>query len=300
MDKMDKSPHCCNAQRHNVNAYDWKNMNRRQTTQWLSLLLLAVSCQASAVWQQTIHVGEPASVAAVPAPAMPVQHASDVPDFSQIHDVAAKKQAFFEFMLPMIREANEKIRSDRNEILSMRYQLDNGYELGGGDHQRLKKLMAQYRLPVPEIMQYGDLTALLERVDVVPASLVLAQSANESGWGTSRFAVEANNFFGIWCFTEGCGVVPKHRSSGLKHEVAKYDTVFDGVEAYMRTINTHRAYDGLRAIRAEQRAIADRLLGMELAEGLLAYSERGEDYVREIQAMIRVNNLEAFTRESSV
>lgn len=271
---------------------------------WLLLLTtLVITVQASAVWQGTPTEAEtpildvdvvPEVNEIVAAPVVSTTTPEQIPDFANYTDVRAKKQAFFDFMLPLIRHANEKILSERNEIETIRNSLLSGETMDGEDRQRLKELFSQYRLRAPAKLQARDLQDLLERIDVVPASLVLAQSANESGWGTSRFAIEANNFFGIWCFSKGCGIVPLSRSKGLKHEVASYQTVQKGVVAYLRNINTHNAYRKLRSIRSQQRELNDRLHGQQLAEGLLAYSERGIDYVREIQAMIRVNRLEQF------
>jgi len=217
------------------------------------------------------------------------------PDFASIADIKAKKRAFFDFMLPLIREANRNIRSDRTELEAIGNRFASGAVLNGEDHQRLEQLFTRYGLTMPQTVETRDLRGLLDRVDVVPASLVLAQAANESGWGTSRFAVEANNYFGIWCFSKGCGVVPSGRDGGARHEVARYRTAMDGVVAYMHNINTHNAYRDLREMRAEQRHVQERLHGHQLAEGLNRYSERGLAYVREIQTMIRVNRLEQYT-----
>ena len=138
------------------------------------------------------------------------------------------------------------------------------------------------------------------KIDEIPASLVLAQSANESGWGTSRFATQAKNMFGIWCFREGCGVKPLRREAGRKYEVAKYNTVEESVEAYMLNINSHRAYRELRNIRSTARATDNNLSGIALAEGLAGYSARGEQYVKEIKQLIRVNKLQRFNFNDKV
>jgi Bax protein len=218
-----------------------------------------------------------------------------IPDFSAYLDVKQKKRVFFEFMLPLIREANARIRNDRSELITLSEKLESGLVLSGGERQALSQLFKRYRFKLPQTVEAENVDELLERVDILPASLVLAQSANESGWGTSRFATEANNFFGIWCFRTGCGIEPSQRNKGLSHEIAAYASVQDGVFAYMHNINTHRAYRKLRAIRAEQRTLLNDLMGMELAQGLRHYSQRGEEYVREIQQMIRANKLDAYT-----
>jgi Bax protein len=215
-----------------------------------------------------------------------------IPDFSAYLDVKQKKRDFFEFMLPLIREANARIRNDRSELIALSEKLESGLVLSGGERQALSQLFKRYRFKTTEADSVDE---LLERVDIVPASLVLAQSANESGWGTSRFATEANNFFGIWCFRTGCGIAPSQRSEGMSHEIAAYSSVQDGVFAYMHNINTHRAYRKLRAIRAQQRTLLNDFMGMELTHGLRHYSQRGEEYVREIQSMIRANKLHDYT-----
>ena len=218
-----------------------------------------------------------------------------IPDFSAYLDVKQKKRVFFEFMLPLIREANARIRNDRSDLIALSEKLESGLVLSGGERQALSQLFKRYRFKLPQMAEAQNVDELLQRVDILPASLVLAQSANESGWGTSRFATEANNFFGIWCFRTGCGIEPSQRSKGLSHEIAAYASVQEGVFAYMHNINTHRAYRKLRAIRAEQRTLLNDLMGMELAQGLRHYSQRGEEYVREIQQMIRANRLDDYT-----
>ena len=197
-------------------------------------------------------------------------------------------------MLPLVRHSNSAIRIDRAELIALRNQLENGLSLEPGQHKFVQALQRRYRF-----RQAGDdlqqIEALLLRVDVVPESLVLAQSANESGWGTSRFAREANNLFGIWCFRPGCGLKPVSRDAGLTHEVARYESVQDSVSAYIHTINTNPAYTNLRDIRAQSHQDEVHFSGLALAEGLLKYSARGMDYVREIQQLIRVNNLQQYT-----
>ena len=73
--------------------------------------------------------------------------------------------------------------------------------------------------------------------------------------------------------------------------MAKFKNVSGAVYSYTRNINTHRAYKDLRMSRAALRAGDETVTGHILAEGLLRYSERGEDYVHELQAVIRINKL---------
>jgi len=251
------------------------------------------------------------------------------PDFNRDGDIQAKKHAFYAYLLPQIDQANQEIARERQWLLNLQARLTQGMSLKDADQMAslnptltdaaaaaihneaatihneaaaLRRLGKRYNMAAvgdgPGALE-EHVEKLLLRVDVVPASLVIAQAAKESGWGSSRFAREGNNFFGIWCFNRGCGMTPANRDAGRHHEVAMFDTVKEGVRYYIRTINSHNAYDKLRQIRAVARNNNQPFGGEQLATGLLRYSERGVLYVNEIQSMIRYNRLHRFTREYS-
>lgn len=236
--------------------------------------------------------------APVPERQQTLTDTQEIPDFSSYTNVKEKKTAFFEFMLEKIRKANALIAAERAQVQQMLATIAEGKSLSDAETEVLGELFKKYGLGIPDEFTPEGIRNLLVRVDTVPASLVLAQAANESAWGTSRFARDANNFFGIWCFTPGCGLTPSRRDSGKNHEVRKYPSVQAGVNHYVQLINTRRAYRELRMIRAELRD-GNNVNGLALAEGLLRYSERGPAYVEEIQQMIRYNDLHEYTRDHS-
>lgn len=211
------------------------------------------------------------------------------PDFSAFKDVKEKKRHFFEFFYPLIEQSNRAILADRQFLQAFKQDSASTKQ-----KERLDGLCKRYKVTCG---QPSTLTNLLARVDVVPASLTLAQAANESAWGTSRFATQANNFFGVWCFKPGCGLVPKHRSKGSKHQVRVYPTPLESVQGYMYNLNVSRAYKTLRSIRAKLRANGNAISGVALAAGLHKYSERGNAYVKEIRHMIHYNKLNTYDRK---
>ena len=133
---------------------------------------------------------------------------------------------------------------------------------------------------------------LLRRVDEVPPALVLAQAANESAWGNSRFAREANNLFGQWTYKQDLGMVPARRDEGARHYVRVFPDLRSSVRAYLRNINIGHAYLDLRRMRARMRAAGQQLDPYRLSDGLLRYSQRGEEYVNEIRTMMSINGLD--------
>ncbi|MDB4609657.1 glucosaminidase domain-containing protein [Verrucomicrobia bacterium] len=216
-------------------------------------------------------------------------------NLADIRSTKERKKVFFKALLPMILLANDEIRVERSKLLELRTLFNNGQSLEEEQLQTIQQLASHYRVKYKTDNIESTLSQLLIRVDIIPTDLALAQAANESGWGTSRFTRVANNIFGEWTFVKGAGIVPINRPAGATYEVQKFATVYDSVRSYLHNLNTHKAYSKLRQIRLESRAAGDNLDGLRLAEGLTLYSIRGEDYVKELQLMIRKNELSRFS-----
>ena len=219
-----------------------------------------------------------------------------LPDFSSYPDVKEKKQAFFSFMLPLIEQENQRIERQRLKLEELSDHLDT---LNDKQKKWLLDLAQSYRVVASHntkkvLHTEWLVTELLKRVDVVPPSLALAQAANESAWGTSRFAVEGNNLFGQWCFRKGCGLVPVSREDEARHEVASFSSPRQSVQRYIYNLNTNFAYKGFREWRAQKREQNQPLSGKDAAQTLVNYSSRGEEYVDELQVMIRGNDLQQY------
>ncbi|MBU0968277.1 MAG: glucosaminidase domain-containing protein [Proteobacteria bacterium] len=207
-------------------------------------------------------------------------------------DVATKKKAFINALLPIsLLAINEVAR----EKISLQAILD---KLGSADDTLyfddeviwpqsvsdeeidfLQHLSQKYRTNSREKLQL--------RVDVLPVSLILAQSALESSWGSSRFAAEGNNLFGIWTWGEK-GMTPANREEGALHKVASYDSLLDSVRAYLLMINRLPAYTSLRELRSRTAS------SMDIADGLLFYSERRDSYIQDVKQIIVTNELQRF------
>jgi len=211
-----------------------------------------------------------------------------IPDFTSYEAGPARKSEFFSFVRPLVEAENARVLAERRHLLALADQAGYGWL----DRIWLDRLAEQYRLDPEEYDTAALVDELLLRVDAVPVSLALAQAAKESGWGTSRFAREGYNLFGEWCYQLGCGLVPRKRGEGRTHSVERFLSPEQSVASYLRNINTHDGYDAFREERARMRAAGKPLSGVHLAGTLGQYSERRQDYVREVRRMIRVNDLE--------
>ncbi len=218
-----------------------------------------------------------------------LQARSTMPDFRQYEAGPERKAVFFEFVRPLIQSENARVRQDRERLLAIAADGDPGFF----DRLWLTSIAREYAIEEPDPDDPALLDTLIRRIDTVPLSLALAQSAKESGWGTSRFARNGYNLFGEWCFDEGCGMVPRSRSENRSHEVESFRSPRDSVASYLNNINTHPQYRSFRLKRARLRDESDRLSGSALAQELSQYSERREAYVAEIRQLIRINDLEA-------
>ena len=209
--------------------------------------------------------------------------------------VQDKKKAFLHSLLPIALVALSEVAEERRQLQDILEKFttvpdrftkeENGKkapwlkELNSSERKFIVKLTEKYRTT--------SVSGLLSRVRTVPVSLILAQGAIESSWGSSRFANKGNNLFGIWTWG-GKGMLPAKREEGKKHLVASYDSLLDSVRAYILMLNRVKAYTQLRTIR---RRSTD---PVALAAGLLNYSERGGVYVSDIGRIIEYNNLRDF------
>lgn len=209
------------------------------------------------------------------------------PDFTQYPGGPVRKAAFFAYIGPIIDRENAR-RRDRRERLKA---LGDGASWGKRDRIWVENLADFYgvdtELPDEELVK-----ELLVHVDTIPRGLALAQAAKESAWGTSRFAIEGNNYFGQRCYDKGCGVVPASRPADAKFEVRRFDSVEASVASYVNNINGHREYEALRAYRAERRRRGEPVTGIQAAEKISQYSERRQAYIDEIQSLIFFNGLD--------
>lgn len=212
------------------------------------------------------------------------------PDFRSIEDVNERKAQFFAYMLPLIEAENLKIKAQRQQLKSIQQEWRREHRLSRKSQRALNALIKQYEVEDEQLSE--QLKRLNLRINELPPALVLAQAASESAWGTSRFARNANNFFGQWCFSEGCGLVPRRRLAGATHEVAKFKDVSESVAAYFNNINTFYAYQELRKLRLKLAEQQQPLTALALLPTLGQYSERGDEYLQDLTAIIQQNALE--------
>ncbi len=213
--------------------------------------------------------------------------------------VLGRERLFFRLMAPLVLRANELIAADRQRAAELKEAAFSREPVPPADAAWLKQTAARYGiLSAPgEKLTGNKLDNLLMRIDTVPPSLALAQAAEESGWGTARFADLGNALFGQWTWRDGKGgekdTEPKARRAGRgDHRIAEFETPLDSVMDYMQTLNTHPAYADLRAKRAELRDGGQLVSGWALADTLATHSERGRQYVRSLHTIMRVNKLD--------
>jgi len=211
-------------------------------------------------------------------------------DFLEINSINKRKKLFINTLLPIIFVENRKVLEDRKKILDWWNQSDG--ELFSREFwpNWLFKLSEKYNYSESSI---GN---LLIRVDVVPISLALAQSAIESGWGSSRYVHEGNAIFGQYTYDEKNGIKPKERRKDKKFFVKKFSSLSESVRSYLKNLNTHLAYESFRQKRRKLRMEGEDLQGKVLAEYLKSYSERNQAYVQDLKQLIESNNFMKFDK----
>ena len=203
--------------------------------------------------------------------------------FSNIKNAAEKKKLFVQILLPIAQLENQ--RAAKHRRLGLFLLKDNQWPKDERLANIAKNIALYYRVKTDNATLARQLLA--KRADQIPEQLIIAQAAIESGWGSSRFALEGNSLFGQWSFEKGSGIVPADRQDGLSHQVKAFEDLQESVRSYMLNLNTNRAYRELRTSRAEMRKNGQTLNAHKLAEGLHRYSQRGESYVEELQQLMQ-------------
>jgi len=203
--------------------------------------------------------------------------------------LSGKKQEFITTMLPHIDKENRRLIALRQSVSAMLNKIERDTALSTSEQQQISKLATRYRIKGDPLVDISAREEMLRKIDIIPSSLALAQAANESAWGESRFAQEANNLFGIWTYDQDKGLKPQRREEGKTHLVRIFDDFSESVRYYMYTLNSHPAYHELRVIRQQLRASEQVIEGRKLAAGLEKYSAKGQAYIDLIQSLIRQN-----------
>jgi Bax protein len=206
-------------------------------------------------------------------------------DMADVRQATKRKAIFFRSVLPLVLQINEEILADRARLWNLHVQSQKGQKRTAVDRLWLIVLAERYKV------KRGDIAALLQRVDIVPPSLALAQAAEESGWGTSRFSRQGNAIFGEWTFKGADGLIPAAREAGKFHRVKVFKSLLHSVRAYARNLNSHRAYREYRKMRQAMRRDGQPVGGRKLVDTLKRYSERGEKYIQTLRSIMVVNKL---------
>ena len=204
-------------------------------------------------------------------------------EMRMIENTKKRKELFIQIILPLVIDENNKIKMDRKKLFHV---------LNKRNNSKAEKKWLQDKFKLYGVKS-SDLSTLKIRMDEIPTSLAIAQAAKETGWGTSRFALEGNALFGQWTWT-GEGIKPAGADDNSTHKVMKFKILQASVKAYHRNLNTHSSYREFRRVRAELRQDEKELDSMMLSEYLDKYAETGKDYVRILQKIIRQNKLTDF------
>lgn len=213
---------------------------------------------------------------------------------------AKSSKEFIEIILNSVQSINEDILADREKLLNLEQKYKKEKSLPDSEQEWIENLAADYRINEPDLDKNTTWTKLKQRVDVIPPSLAIAQAANESAWGKSRFAKQANNYFGQYCYVKGCGITPQdnNRRTGTARRAKKFSNVDEAVRSYVNNLNSHPAYEKLRKTRYEHRQNNRTPKGSAMAKGLIPYSTRGKHYVTRITNIIKNFNLEELDNSS--
>lgn len=208
---------------------------------------------------------------------------------------SSKKINFIQKLLPIIAFENQKILIDRNRLIELKKYIIINKTLKAEDISYLKIISKKYLIDTSNKHKIDLIEELLVSVNIIPNSIVLAQAANESGWGSSRFATEYNALFGEYTYDENQGIIPNEREIGKKHLIRNFSSIDKSVQSYFKNINTHYAYQKFRDLRHQAHINDSNQIIKILTQALDVYAE-DKSYVKTINSIIDTNKLIKFDK----
>jgi len=206
-------------------------------------------------------------------------------DLEAVSNIEERKELFIKIVLPLIIDSNNNIKSDRKKLFNILNKKNNNF----AEKKWLRKKFKEYKI------NNKDISLLKQRMDIVPVSLAIAQAAKETGWGTSRFALEGNALYGQWTWGND-GIDPNEKDSSKSHKIKKFKELKMSVESYTNNLNTHSGYQEFREARADLRQKKQDITGLKLTKYLDRYAKTGKEYTRIIQLIIKQNSLDDFDK----
>jgi Bax protein len=195
-----------------------------------------------------------------------------------LFDPDIRKQKFIELLLPAILVTKYEIYKENKRTIDIWGKLKSNLDITHNDSVFMEELFLKY-----ETKNFAEIN---QRQQVHPNSIILAQAALETGWGTSRFFLQGNNAYGIWSFSKMENRMESLSSRGdIKIYLKKYDHVSESVKDYFQTIGKSWAFDQFRKRRSETNN------AYELIWYLNRYSELRNDYVKKIGELMIQNTL---------
>ena len=216
-------------------------------------------------------------------PVKPIYLSQLPKDLDRLKNTKIKKDTFIKIVMPLILDENNKILENRKKLFKILGKSTNSM----GEKRWLKRRFKEYGL------KKEDLNELKVRMDLIPPSIAIAQAAKESGWGTSRFALEGNAMFGQWTWSKN-GIEPTEKSKNQDHKILKFSMLRSSVRAYKNNLNTHNGYKEFREKRAELRKNNKKISGLKLVNYLHNYAATGKDYIKILKKAINQNRLTDF------
>ena len=216
-------------------------------------------------------------------PVKPIYLSQLPKDLDRLKNTKKKKDTFIKIVMPLILDENNKILENRKKLFKILSKSTNSM----GEKRWLKRRFKEYGI------KKGDITELKVRMDIIPPSIAIAQAAIESGWGTSRFALEGNAMFGQWTWSKN-GIEPTDKSKNQDHKILRFSMLRSSVKAYKNNLNTHNGYKEFREKRAELRKNNKKISGLKLVNYLYNYAATGKEYTKSLKRTIDQNGLTDF------
>ena len=174
-------------------------------------------------------------------------------DFDTITDFKRRNELFIQILTPLALKINQEIMHERKEMLKLQQIFQNKQQLSPQEVEQLEALAQKYdvftRLKGNDRIKL-QFNQLKLKINQVYPSFLIAVSAIETDWGSSRIVKEGNALYKelVWHSTEG--LEPEGETEDHTYKIRIFPNLYESMKSYALKFNSNVSYEHARYLRS--------------------------------------------------
>ena len=199
-------------------------------------------------------------------------------EFYTLNDETERNSLFIKMLAPLCLKLNQDLLAERQTILDIEEAYDKSHSLSDKQINILEKKSEKYDIftRLKDNNRYDYLISeLINRIDIIPPSLMITLASIETDFGSSRIVKEGNSLYKMLQWHTKAGLKPIGENEDDSYRIKTYPDLYSSLKDFALKINSSPNFAFLRIARADARrhATTPRILGFNIATYAFTNSE---------------------------